>query len=69
MRDVRAKKSNRSLRTWMLVSAAGLALVAVGSFAAEAVIAAHTSLARSGTSTAAAPRSIPSASGNQTFTN
>ncbi|MFD8809400.1 hypothetical protein [Streptomyces sp. NPDC059597] len=68
MRDVRAKKSNRSRRTWVLVSAAGLAQVVGGSFAVEAVTAAHANPAQSGAFAAASPNAVASASGNQTST-
>ncbi|MFJ3825470.1 hypothetical protein [Streptomyces nodosus] len=36
MRHIRAKKSNRPLRTWVLGTAAGLTLVVGGDIAAQA---------------------------------
>lgn len=47
MRHIRAKKSNRSLRTWVLGSAAGLALVVGGGIAAQAASAGHAHPAKS----------------------
>ncbi|MGW5098716.1 hypothetical protein ACWEQM_29955 [Streptomyces nodosus] len=67
MRHIRAKKSNRSLRTWVLGSAAGLTLVVGGGIAAQAATAGHTHpVVKSGTSTEADPKPVPSTPGKQT---
>ncbi|MEV6022619.1 hypothetical protein ACFZAR_06275, partial [Streptomyces sp. NPDC008222] len=63
MRHIRAKKSNRSLRTWVLGSAAGLALVVGGGIAAQAASSGH---AHPGTSATADPKPVPSTPGKQT---
>ncbi|MGW7427623.1 hypothetical protein ACWGJB_48135 [Streptomyces sp. NPDC054813] len=63
MRHSRAKKSNRSLRTWVLGSAAGLALVAGGGIAAQAATAGHAHPAKSAP---ADPKPVPSTPGTQT---
>ncbi|MEU9379849.1 hypothetical protein AB0D38_02065, partial [Streptomyces sp. NPDC048279] len=63
MRHSRAKKSNRPLRTWVLGSAAGLALVAGGGIAAQAATAGHAHPAKSAP---AEPKPVPSAPGTHT---
>ncbi|MEV7319266.1 hypothetical protein [Streptomyces sp. NPDC093970] len=60
MRHSRAKKSNRSLRTWVLGSAAGLALVVGGGIAAQAATAGHAHPAKSAPD---APKPVPSTPG------
>ncbi|MFE1852182.1 hypothetical protein [Streptomyces sp. NPDC059489] len=60
MRHSRAKKSNRSPRTWVLGSAVGLALVAGGGIAAEAATAGHAHPAKSAP---ADPKPVPSTPG------
>ncbi|MBV1949531.1 hypothetical protein [Streptomyces sp. BV129] len=65
MRHIRAKKSNRSLRTWVLGSTAGLALVAGGGIVAQAATAGHAHPAKPGTSAPAAPKPVPSTPGEQ----
>ncbi|AJE43867.1 hypothetical protein [Streptomyces nodosus] len=66
MRHIRAKKSNRSLRTWVLGSTAGLALVVGGGIAAQAATAGHAHPAKSGTSATADPKPVPSTPGKGT---
>ncbi|MYQ47029.1 hypothetical protein GTW40_18535 [Streptomyces sp. SID4985] len=63
MRHIRPKKSNRSLRTWVLGSAAGLALVAGGGIAAQAATAGQPHPAKSAP---ADPKPVPSTPGTQT---
>ncbi|MFJ9711782.1 hypothetical protein [Streptomyces sp. NPDC101234] len=65
MRHVRAKKSNRSLRTWVLGSTAGLALVVGGGIAAQAATAGHAHPAKSAT---VDPKPVPSTPGKHTST-
>jgi hypothetical protein len=67
MRHIRAKKSNRSLRTWVLGSAAGLVLVVGGGIAAQAATAGHAhAVVKSGTSAKADPNPVPSTPAKQT---
>ncbi|MFJ3819949.1 hypothetical protein [Streptomyces nodosus] len=68
MRHIGTKKSNRSLRTSVLGSAAGLALVVGGGIAAQAASASHAHPAKSGTSATADPKPVPSTPRNQTST-
>ncbi|MFG2949702.1 hypothetical protein [Streptomyces adustus] len=63
MRHARAKKSTRSLRTWVLGSTAGLALVAGGGIAAQAATVHHAHPAKSATTD---PKPVPSTPGKHT---
>ncbi|MFE4552149.1 hypothetical protein, partial [Streptomyces sp. NPDC056785] len=64
MRRIRPKKSNRSLRTWVLGSAAGLVLVAGGGITAQAATAGYAHPAKPGASAPAASKPVPSTPGN-----
>ncbi|MEU8931660.1 hypothetical protein AB0D30_17430 [Streptomyces sp. NPDC048409] len=60
MRHSRPKKSNRSLRTWVLGPAAGLALVVGGGIAAQAATGGHAHPTQSAPSD---PKPVPSTPG------
>jgi len=64
MRHIRAKKLNHPVRTWVLGSAAGIALIVGGGMAAQATTADHSRPAESSTSPApdpVEPKPVPSA--------
>ncbi|MET9878585.1 hypothetical protein ABZZ36_28710 [Actinacidiphila glaucinigra] len=65
MRHIRSKKANGALRSWVLGSVAGLALVAGGGIAAQAATAVHATPAKPGTS-ASAPKPVASTPGKST---
>ena len=63
MRHIRAKKLNHPVRTWVLGSAAGIALIVGGGMAAQATTADHSRPAESSTSPApdpVEPKPVPS---------